>query len=90
MHFRAATPGNVAGARLPTLVEKAVELGAGALMPIIMDHCHARSLNEARLQNIAIEAAEQCGRMDVPPIHSALSLSQAREHRDGLQIRFLT
>eukprot|EP00966_Prymnesium_polylepis_P222540 5148448-Prymnesium_polylepis.1 len=65
------------GARLPTLIEKAVELGAGELMPVVTKHCHAREVNEARLQSIATEAAEQCGRLDVPPIRAVRTLPQA-------------
>ncbi|KAL1496195.1 hypothetical protein AB1Y20_014811 [Prymnesium parvum] len=74
--------GVLKGARLPSLVEKSVELGVGKLVPVVTDNCHARAVNEARLQNIATEAAEQCGRMDVPRIDAAVSLSQALEAWD--------
>ena len=49
------------GARLPALVEKATELGVGELQPVVTRHCAARDLNAARLNLVAIEAAEQCG-----------------------------
>ena len=70
-------PASAIGARLPTLIEKSVELGAGELVPIVSQHCHARTLNEVRLQSIATEAAEQCGRLDVPPIRPITPLLQA-------------
>jgi 16S rRNA (uracil1498-N3)-methyltransferase len=57
--------GVLKGARLPSLVEKAVELGVGELVPVLTTHCHARALNVQRLQAVATEAAEQCGRLDV-------------------------
>ena len=65
-----------AGARLPTLIEKSVELGAGEIVPVVTSHCHARTLNEARLLSIATEAAEQCGRLDVPTIRPMQTLPQ--------------
>ncbi|EOD32760.1 hypothetical protein EMIHUDRAFT_112111 [Emiliania huxleyi CCMP1516] len=48
--------GVLKGARLPTLVEKATELGAGALQPVLCERCAARSLNLDRLSAIATEA----------------------------------
>lgn len=50
------------------VVEKAVELGASALMPVFTRHSVVRSINHDRLAAHAIEAAEQCERHDVPAI----------------------
>lgn len=50
------------------VVEKAVELGASALMPVFTRHTVVRSINHDKLKAHAIEAAEQCGRHDVPAI----------------------
>ena len=61
--------GILKGARLPTLVEKAVELGAGEIQPVLTQHCAVRSVNIERLSSIAAEAAEQSGRLTVPPVH---------------------
>ena len=66
--------GVLKGARLPSLVEKAVELGVGELVPVLTTHCHARALNVPRLQAVATEAAEQCGRLDVPVISPLATL----------------
>ncbi len=53
-------------ARLDFLIEKAVELGATHLHPIITQNTEIRVLNEDRLRLQIVEAAEQCERMDIP------------------------
>jgi 16S rRNA (uracil1498-N3)-methyltransferase len=50
------------------LVEKATELGVARIVPVRMQHSSVRQANEERLRQIAIEAAEQCGRDTVPEI----------------------
>ena len=50
------------------LVEKATELGAASLEPIMTQRSIADRVNLSRLASIAIEAAEQCGRMTLPVI----------------------
>lgn len=55
-------------ARLETIVEKAAELGARRVRLAITERTNADHTNVARLQAIAVEAAEQTGRMDVPEI----------------------
>jgi len=53
-------------ARIDYLVEKATELGASALIPVITRHTHVERLNLERLRTHAIEAAEQSERLTVP------------------------
>jgi 16S rRNA (uracil1498-N3)-methyltransferase len=48
------------------VVQKATELGAAALLPVITERTNASRVNEARLAAIAVEAAEQCERLTVP------------------------
>ena len=50
------------------LVEKATELGAARLMPIITQRTIAERVKLGRLEAIAIETAEQCGRTMQPEI----------------------
>lgn len=50
------------------VVQKATELGVGAIHPVFTRHGQARRINTERLRTHAIEAAEQCGRLDVPEI----------------------
>lgn len=56
-------------ARIVALVEKATELGAAALRPVLTQHTAIRRVNAQRLRANAIEAAEQCGRLSVPEVH---------------------
>lgn len=50
------------------LVEKATELGAARLVPVMTQRTVAERVRTDRLESIAIEAAEQCGRTRVPQI----------------------
>ncbi len=53
---------------LETIVEKAVELGVGRIRLAVTQFTQAERTNVERLTAIAIEAAEQTGRVDVPEI----------------------
>ena len=55
-------------ARLDLLIEKATELGVGALQPVLTRRTQTQRVSLDRLQAQAIEAAEQCERLDVPSI----------------------
>lgn len=55
-------------ARLETIVEKATELGARRVRLTMTRRTNADRTNVARLQAIAVEAAEQTGRLDVPEV----------------------
>jgi 16S rRNA (uracil1498-N3)-methyltransferase len=55
-------------ARLETIVEKAAELGARRVRPVITERTNADHTRVDRLQAIATEASEQTGRLDVPQV----------------------
>jgi 16S rRNA (uracil1498-N3)-methyltransferase len=55
-------------ARLDYMVEKAVEMGAGRLRPVLTQHTQVSRLNLERMEANAIEAAEQCGILSIPKI----------------------
>lgn len=55
-------------ARLDYLIQKAVEMGAGLLQPVLTRHTQGGRLNQDRIRANAIEAAEQCGVLAVPAI----------------------
>ena len=55
-------------ARIDLIIEKATELGVGVLLPVLTRHSAVQKTNDQRLAAIAIEAAEQCGRLSVPEI----------------------
>jgi 16S rRNA (uracil1498-N3)-methyltransferase len=54
--------------RLDYLVQKAVEMGAGVLQPVMTQRVQGKITSLERLQANAIEAAEQCGILSVPPV----------------------
>lgn len=56
-------------APLDLVVEKATELGVAALQPVFTRRTVVARLNDERLHAIAVEAAEQCGRLSVPAIN---------------------
>jgi len=62
--------------RLDWLVEKATELGAGALVPVLTARTQTERLNRERLQALAVAASEQSGRLSVPEVRSAEALSR--------------
>lgn len=64
------------------VVQKATELGVRNLVPLIAERSEKLSFDVARAQKIAIEAAEQCGRADIPDIREPVLLEAAlREYK---------
>lgn len=61
-------------ARLDYMVQKAVEMGASRLQPVMTRHTQAERVNLARMRANAIEAAEQCGILTVPEIAEPVKL----------------
>lgn len=62
-------------AALDWLVEKATELGAARLVPVITDRTIVDRVNGDRMRAIATEAAEQCGRTALPNIMPPVKLA---------------
>ena len=62
--------------RLETIVEKAAELGARRVRPVVTERTNADRARVERLTAIATEAAEQTGRLDVPDIHEPVKLEK--------------
>ena len=64
------------------LVEKATELGVARLIPVMTRRTIAERVKLERLEAIAIEATEQCGRTRLPAIDAPLQLAQLLEQGD--------
>jgi 16S rRNA (uracil1498-N3)-methyltransferase len=64
-------------ARLDYMVQKAVEMGASRLAPVITRRTQVARLNLERMHANAIEAAEQCGILSIPEIVPVKALAQA-------------
>ena len=64
-------------ARLDYMAQKAVEMGAGSLRPVLTRRTQAGRINLDRLRANAIEAAEQCGILAIPEIAAEEKLEPA-------------
>jgi len=64
------------------LVEKATEIGAARLMPVITQRTIVDRVKLDRLEAITIEAAEQCGRTILPHIDKPVPLGRFLRDRD--------
>lgn len=62
-------------ARLDFVVEKAVELGAGRITPVITQHTQVARVNIERMRANVIEAAEQCGVLALPETEDIISFA---------------
>ncbi|GJD95313.1 16S rRNA (uracil(1498)-N(3))-methyltransferase [Methylobacterium iners] len=64
-------------ARLDYLAQKAVEMGAGTIRPVITRYTQGERINRERLRANAIEAAEQCGILAIPALPEPARLGVA-------------
>ncbi|NNU44806.1 16S rRNA (uracil(1498)-N(3))-methyltransferase [Ramlibacter montanisoli] len=78
VHLALAMPANE---RMDWLVEKATELGAASIQPLVAERSVLRLAGEraqkkqAHWQAVAIAACEQCGRNRVPVVHAVQPLA---------------
>jgi 16S rRNA (uracil1498-N3)-methyltransferase len=63
-------------ARIDFVAEKATELGVSVLWPVMTRRAEPSRVNTERLTNIAIEAAEQTERLDIPEIREPVQLEK--------------
>ncbi|PYE84746.1 16S rRNA (uracil(1498)-N(3))-methyltransferase [Pseudoroseicyclus aestuarii] len=61
-------------ARTDFIVEKATEMGAARILPVLTDYTNAERVRTDRLQAHAVEAAEQCGGTYVPQVAEPVKL----------------
>jgi 16S rRNA (uracil1498-N3)-methyltransferase len=64
-------------ARLDYTVQKAVEMGAARLTPVITRYTQVERVNTDRMRANAIEAAEQCSILTLPAIDEPIALDRA-------------
>ena len=64
-------------ARLDYMVQKAVEMGAARLRPVLTRRTQAQRVNLERMRANVIEAAEQCGILTIADIEEPLTLEKA-------------
>lgn len=66
-------------ARLDYMAQKAVEMGAGVLQPVMTRHTQVQKLNLERIRANVIEACEQCGVLAIPDVREAMTLKDLVE-----------
>lgn len=83
------------GDKLDTIVQKAVELGAARIVPVMCERAVSRPDEKSmdkkiiRLNRIAAEAAKQCGRGIVPEVMPALSYKQMLDELISAELSFI-
>jgi 16S rRNA (uracil1498-N3)-methyltransferase len=73
-------------ARLDYMVQKAVELGAAALVPVLTRFTQATRVNTERMRANVIEAAEQCGILSLAAVEEPAKLERWLAARDGQRL----
>jgi 16S rRNA (uracil1498-N3)-methyltransferase len=69
------------------VLQKCTELGVRNFVPIIAERSEKTGFNLERAEKIVIEAAEQCGRSDIPQIREPLGLETALlEYKDKVDL----
>lgn len=63
-------------------IEKATELGVRRIQPVMTDYTQSQRVRIERLSQVAVEAAEQTERMDIPEISEAEPLVKVLERWD--------
>ncbi len=69
-------------ARLDYMVQKAVEMGASSLRPVLTRHTQVSRVNGERMRANVIEAAEQCGILSLAETADPVSLERFLAQRD--------
>lgn len=62
--------------RLDYMMQKAVEMGATRLVPVLTQHTQVNRVNTERMRSNAIEAAEQCGVLSIPDIAEPMAFNR--------------
>jgi 16S rRNA (uracil1498-N3)-methyltransferase len=75
-------------ARLDYMVQKAVEMGASRLQPVVTRHTQVSRVNSERMRANVIEAAEQCGILSLADVADPVPLERflAQRARERLLV----
>ncbi len=65
--------------RMEYLIQKAVEMGAGFIQPVMTQHVQGKIHSLDKLEAYAVEAAEQCGILAIPAIAQPVKLTTLLE-----------
>lgn len=67
------------------IVQKATEFGVNEIQPIITNRSVVKNVNTEKLRDTAIEASEQCGRIDIPVLLDSVKLNSLLNKITGLE-----
>jgi 16S rRNA (uracil1498-N3)-methyltransferase len=73
-------------ARLDYMVQKAVEMGASRLQPVSMQHSQVPRINLERMRANVIEAAEQCGILNLPEVAEPIAFERMIAAREPSRV----
>jgi 16S rRNA (uracil1498-N3)-methyltransferase len=73
-------------ARLDYMVQKAVEMGASSLQPVLTRFTQVSRVNLERMRANVIEAAEQCGILNIAAVAEPMALDRYLGHREGARL----
>src|SRR5947208_11398910 len=83
------------GKNMDLIVQKAVEIGAAEIAPLISErtivHLEAKEAaqKQAKCQQVAIEAAKQCGQHWLPTVHTPRKLREFFANAGLQQLRLI-
>jgi 16S rRNA (uracil1498-N3)-methyltransferase len=73
-------------ARLDYMVQKAVEMGASSLQPVLTRFTQVSRVNGERMRANVIEAAEQCGILSIADVAEPVALDRYLAQRGGQRL----
>src|SRR5437899_9618935 len=73
-------------ARLDYMVQKAVEMGASSLQPVLTRFTQVSRVNGERMRANVIEAAEQCGILSLATVAEPVALDRYLSQRDAARL----
>jgi len=68
------------------VIQKATEIGVHKLVPLLADRSEKTGFNIDRAHKIAIEAAEQCGRGDIPEVREPITTLEAVQEYGNIEL----
>ena len=73
-------------ARTDFIIEKATELGVREILPVFTDYSQTNRVRIDRFESLAVEAAEQTERMDIPNVHEPQNLPKLLSEWDTSRV----
>jgi 16S rRNA (uracil1498-N3)-methyltransferase len=83
------------GKNMDLIVQKAVEIGAAEIAPILSDRTVVRldeessAAKQTKWQTVAIEAAKQCGQNWLPQLQAPQTMAQFFDHRSSFDLQLI-